>query len=108
MYGCCVVSITDWSMVAYKDIEARRRYHREYERRRERKPRKRLTKRREAILHFCHNYFAENKWAPGAKEIMQAVGLRRYNAYYENMHVLDEMGYIIFEGNRQIKVLMLP
>jgi SOS-response transcriptional repressor LexA len=69
--------------------------------------RPRLTDRRKKVLRFCRKYAECNGWAASIDEIAAECGAK-HDSILRDLQALDKLDYIVFQGSRQIKVLMMP
>jgi hypothetical protein len=66
-----------------------------------------LTERRKQIVKFCHEFAVCHGWAASISEISTHIHAL-YNDVRYDLRALDAMGYIVYAGDRQIRVLWLP
>ena len=60
-----------------------------------------------SIVTYLHGYAVRNGWAASVEDVCQEMKINATTARYDLMK-LDEQGYIVYQGSRQIKVLHLP
>lgn len=63
-----------------------------------------LTDNQSAVLKYIVRYSREKWWSPSHQEIADNTGIDYRQVDYI-LERLDEYNYIIYEGNRQIRVL---